>query len=190
MKTDMIKRKLDNLSDGIRQCPKCPLCKSRKNAVPGEGPIPAKIFFLGEAPGKEEDIQGRPFVGRSGKYFEILLNNMGLSRKEVYITSSVKCRPPKNRKPFPNELKICKENWLNNQIALLNPKLIVLLGKVSLKQLLDRDDNLMEIHGKILQMDNRKCFVTFHPAAAMRFIKMRKEMLKDFKKLKSLAKML
>lgn len=188
MKTEDVQKKLNKLNDGVRRCRKCPLCKSRENAVPGEGPVNAKIFFLGEAPGKEEDLCGRPFIGRSGKFFEDMLTSIGLLREDVFITSSVKCRPPKNRTPHKNELEICKKNWLNEQIFLLNPAIIVLLGKTALKQFLGREDSLMKLHGQIIQLDGTKCLVTFHPASAMRFPKIRKEMKLDFKKLKKLTR--
>jgi DNA polymerase len=178
---------LNELNEGIRICRKCPLHKSRTNAVPGEGPEKPLIFLLGEAPGKLEDELGRPFIGRSGKFLEHLLADIGISRNDVYITSSVKCRPPKNRKPMPNELEICKENWLDNQIKILNPKLIVLLGKTALKQLIGRNDNLLDCHGEIIDLQGRKYLITFHPASAMRFAKIEKPMKQDFKRLRLLA---
>lgn len=179
---------LDDLNDGIRICRKCPLHKKRINAVPGEGPENPAIFFLGEAPGKIEDKLGKPFVGKSGKYLDEMLTSIGLSRMDIYITSSVKCRPPENRKPLPNELKICKKNWLDKQLLILNPKLIVMLGKIALKQLTGRNDNLLQCHGEIFERQGRKYFITFHPASAMRFPKIEKPMKQDFMKLRLLLK--
>jgi len=181
---------LTTLDWRIRRCRKCPLCKSRFHAVPGEGPANARIFFLGEAPGKGEDLQGKPFVGRSGKFLNYLLEKSGFVRNEIYITSSVKCRPPKNRNPRPNELKICKQNWLNKQIEIINPKIIVLLGKVALKQVLGASSKLDKFHGRLIRHNGLSCFPTYHPAAAMRFSKLKKNILKDLIKLKRLAKIL
>ena len=181
-------KELLKLASGIRKCRKYPLCKSRLNAVPGEGPLNSRLMIIGEAPGKEEDIQGRPFVGRSGKFLDINLKKTSLSRTDFYITSSVKCRPPNNRNPKRNELKICKQNWLNKQIACLNPKIIVLLGKVAIKQVLGSVLKLDNIHGRLITHDIRICYPTFHPAAAMRFPKLRNKIFKDFRNLKKLIK--
>ncbi|MEN6386856.1 MAG: uracil-DNA glycosylase [Phycisphaerales bacterium] len=179
---------LEKINKGIKQCTKCRLYKTRTNAVPGEGPENSVIFFLGESPGKTEDISGKPFTGRSGKYLDKLLSEIGISRSEIYITSSVKCRPPQNRKPLPDELEICKANWLVKQISILNPKLIVTLGKTALKQLTGREDNLLQCHGEISTEQGRKYLITFHPASAMRFAKIGNPMKQDFKKLQLFLK--
>ncbi|HAL45590.1 MAG: hypothetical protein A2Y12_13780 [Planctomycetes bacterium GWF2_42_9] len=181
---------LDKLNFGIKNCKKCPLCKSRLNAVPGEGAVNPKIFFLGEAPGINEDRTGKPFVGKSGKYLDELFADIGILRNEVYITSSVKCRPPKNRRPLPNELKICRLNWLDKQLMIINPKLIVMLGKVALLQLTNRTDNLTQVHGEIFTYHSSQCLITFHPASAMRFPKIDILMKQDFQKLKLLLEKL
>lgn len=186
MKKAVIEKAINVLDDGIRQCVKCRLYQSRKNAVPGEGPAPCDLFFLGEAPGSMEDKLGKPFTGVSGKYLERMLAEIGMKREQFYITSSVKCRPPKNRPPEDDELEICKKNWLNKQISLIEPKLIVLLGKTAMKQMLDYKENLLNFHGRIIVHQSIKCLITFHPAAAMRFPKIRKEMEKDFQKLKKI----
>src|SRR3989344_7674711 len=107
-----------SLAEEIRRCTACPLYKNATLAVPGDGPKNAKIMLIGEAPGEEEDRQGLPFVGKSGKYLTTLLESIGVQREDVFITSSVKCRPPKNRVPVSHELKTCKENWLSKQITL------------------------------------------------------------------------
>jgi len=133
-----------SLAEEIRKCTACPLWKSRTLAVPGEGIFnkqisdkQIKLFFIGEAPGEEENRQGLPFIGRSGKFLDEMLKIAGVERKDVFITGAVKCHPPKNRNPTAKELKICKELWLDNQINIIQPKLIVILGKVALKSLLD-----------------------------------------------------
>jgi len=143
-------------------------------------------MLVGEAPGKQEDLQGLPFVGPSGKFLDSLLKSVKLSRKDIYITSSVKCRPPKNRTPRPDELRICKTNWLDRQISLIAPKIIVLLGKTAVKQVLSLDANLNRLHGQLISKDHLHCFITFHPAAAMRFPQIGAKTQKDFRKLKQL----
>lgn len=176
---------LNKLNKVIQSCKKCNLWKTRVNAVPGEGSPDAKIFFLGQAPGRNEDLQGRPFVGLAGKFLNKLLDSIDLKREEVFITGAVKCFPPKNRKPAPAEVKACKP-YLLKQIEITNPKLIVLLGDTALETLL-RKGKVSELHGKIAKKD-RTYFITFHPAAAMRFPKIRNKMIEDFEKLKDLCK--
>ena len=178
---------LNRLHDGIRRCRRCILHRSREHAVPGEGPIWAKILLVGEAPGREEDRQGRPFVGRSGRFLDSLLEEAGVSRRKIYITSSVKCRPPRNRAPRADELKICKANWLDRQIRLIRPKIIVLLGKTSVRQVLGLKGNLSRLHGRVFGQNGIRCLVTFHPAAGMRFPRIKGKMKHDFKKLNILT---
>ena len=163
------------MNKGIRRCRKCPLHRNRAHAVPGEGPVRADVFFLGEAPGKEEDKKGLPFVGRSGKFLERLLDEIGMSRREAYITSSVKCRPPNNRTPLANELEICKNAWLDRQISLIAPKIVVTLGKAASYQVSGTKQNLDSIHGRTIRRNGRIYFATYHPAAAMRFPQIRKK---------------
>ncbi len=186
MKQDTAQEEMNLIRGGIRRCRRCNLHRSRKHAVPGEGPIWARIIFVGEAPGREEDLQGRPFVGRSGKFLDGLLKDAGLSRQHIYITSAVKCRPPRNRAPRVDELRICKANWLDKQIRLINPKIIVLLGKTSLRQVLGKKGNLSRLHGEVFSQNGMCCLVTFHPAAGMRFSQIKRKMKYDFKKLKTL----
>ncbi|MFW6102999.1 MAG: uracil-DNA glycosylase, partial [Chloroflexota bacterium] len=140
----MIEDSLTSLHRSIQKCRKCRLSETRTNAVPGEGPPNARIMFVGEAPGEEEDKDGRPFRGRSGHFLDELLSTVGMTRDEIYITSSVKCRPPGNRDPRPDELKACRETWLEQQIEILDPELIVLLGKTALYQVLGETGPLRE----------------------------------------------
>jgi len=177
---------MSQLAAGIRVCVKCPLHKSRTHAVPGEGPIPADIFILGEAPGGKEDRLGRPFVGPSGMILVRLLETAGLSREDVYITSCVKCRPPNNRTPHTNELDTCQAAWLNEQIDLVDPKIIVLLGKVAMRQLLKDERSLRQIHGEVIQRDSRRYLLTYHPAVAFRVPETRESMEEDMARLKLL----
>ncbi len=150
-------------------------------AVPGEGPISSKIMFVGEAPGREEDLSGRPFVGRSGKFLTKLVEAAGLKRDKCFITSVIKHRPPKNRKPKRNELEACKI-WWQKQIEILNPRLIVLLGRTASDTVLGKDFWINR--ARIFKKDKRSFFITYHPAAGIRFVKMEKILEKDFKKLK------
>jgi len=182
----MAGNELKSLEEGIKICRKCPLHRSRTNAVPGQGAANARIFLLGEAPGKMEDAEGMPFIGKSGRYLDAMLENIGLSRDEVYITSSVKCRPPKNRKPVPNELAICKASWLDKQLAIIKPKLVILLGRTALYQMTGRVNSLLNCHGEIFCEREIDCFITFHPASAMRFGRIAKAMQEDLAKLKTI----
>ncbi len=179
-------RQMHELDEGIRVCVRCPLHKSRAHAVPGEGPVGAGVFFIGEAPGGKEDQLGRPFVGPSGMLLNRLLETAGLSRPEVYITSCVKCRPPSNRTPHTDELTICQATWLNRQIDLVDPQVIVLLGRVALQQVLKDQRSLRQIHGEVVARDGRQYFLTYHPAVAFRVPETRDSMEEDMTLLKQL----
>ncbi len=154
--------------------------------VPGEGSLDAKIMFVGQAPGQNEDIQKRPFVGRSGQLLDKLINGIGLNREDVYITSVVQFFPPKNRAPTPKEIELCKP-LLYRQIHIITPKVIVMLGKTSCAALLE-DTPIGKNHGKVIEKDGIKYFLTFHPAAALRFPGLQKVMRQDFHKLREIAK--
>ena len=179
-------KRMHQLDEGIRVCVKCPLHKSRTIAVPGEGPVPADVFILGEAPGGKEDRQGRPFVGPSGMLLERLLEVAGLTRNDVFITSCVKCRPPGNRTPHTLELDTCQENWLDRQISLVDPKLVVLLGKVATHQLLGEEASLRNLHGQTVEHDGRLYLMTYHPAAAFRVPETKDSMKQDMLALRRL----
>jgi DNA polymerase len=176
----------------IRACTLCRLHISRKNAVPGEGPLNARIIFCGEAPGYNESVQGRPFVGRAGKFLNELLQSVGISREEVYITNVVKCRPPENRAPLDDEIQTCVPNYLAKQIQMLKPTLVVLLGRTAAKALLGEDVVMGEQHGKL-----RDCtvagvkftiFLTYHPAAALYGEEARQRLQEDFRMLAGLIR--
>lgn len=175
---------LFSLAEQIRRCTACPLWKKRTLAVPGAGPKDAQLMFVGEAPGVEEDRQGLPFVGRSGKFLTEMVHKIGIDRKNVFITGSVKCHPPENRVPTQTELSTCKDLWLDKQVALLKPKLIVLLGSVAIRSSLGEKKDLAKVHGLVVQQNGSTYFLTYHPSAAMRFPKVRQLMEKDFEKLK------
>lgn len=171
----------------IKRCKKCELWRGRRNAVPGEGHVGAKIFFVGEGPGLEEDMQGRPFVGDAGKFLNELLAKAGLERKEVFIGNVVKCRPPGNRTPKKKEIEACKP-YLLRQIEIIKPKLIVLLGNTALKTLLDKKLTVSRTHEKLLEKNSQKFFVMHHPAAVLYNPKLKEVMIKDAGKLRRILK--
>lgn len=178
---------LTKLAEEIKKCQKCPLHLSRKNAVPGEGPCNAEIMFVGEAPGSKEDEIGRPFVGAAGKLLTQLLELIGLKRPDVYITNVVKCRPPNNRDPTPEEIEACSP-YLIRQIKIIKPKIIVALGRHSARFLFSRAglkwSNMRAMHGKVFsaRIDGVevKIMATYHPAAALYSPKLRPELENDF----------
>jgi len=187
-KEDIMDKELElqKISDEISKCKEC-----KKNKfglpVPGEGNSNAKIMFVGEAAGPSEAKQGRPFVGRSGKFLTKMLESIHVNRKNVYITSPVKYCPGK-RAPTPEEYRHGKIHLLK-QIEIIKPKLIVLLGNVALKTLLDENLTISKVHGRLIEK-NTMYFPTFHPSAAMRFTRVRDKMKIDFKKLGNLIKSL
>ncbi|MEM2909211.1 MAG: uracil-DNA glycosylase [Candidatus Bilamarchaeaceae archaeon] len=180
----MRQNSLTKISRQIVKCRKCRLWKTRKRAVPGEGSPHARIMLVGQAPGKTEDATGRPFVGRAGKLLTELLESAGIRRKDVFITSVIKCFPPGNRAPKKDEIAACKPH-LEKQIALIKPKIIVLLGNIAIKTVLGDVGKLDKIHGKPIRKESVICIPNYHPAAAMRFPKIKRKMMVDFKILSS-----
>ncbi len=176
--------KLEKVNQEIRNCKKCPLGEARKNAVPGEGPIGAEIMIIGQAPGVEEDKAGRPFVGRAGKFLNYLLKLVKIKRERVFITSPIKCFPPQNRKPKKEEIKACLP-YLKKQIEIINPQKFILLGEVAFSVFF-LNKKLSDSRGKWIKKGGKEYFPTYHPAAGMRFPKIRKALEKDFKKIKNL----
>jgi uracil-DNA glycosylase family 4 len=156
---------LEKIAANVRGCPLCKLSRSRKNAVPGEGQLSAKIMFIGEAPGRSEDEKGRPFVGAAGRILDELLKKAGIERSEVFITNIVKCRPPNNRVPKEDELTACRP-YLDRQIALIKPKVICILGRTAYSALLG-GSSITANRGKIVERAGQKYFLTFHPAAVI-----------------------
>jgi uracil-DNA glycosylase len=155
--------RLDELAAQIRVCTRCPLHESRTLAVPGDGKYTAKVMIIGEAPGKEEDESGHPFVGSAGRFLNHVLEGTGLERSDFFITNTVKCRPPKNRVPRKIEVGTCTANYLSEQIELLNPKLVMLLGATAAKTLLGVK-SIGEVRGRVVERDGRKFLVGYHPA--------------------------
>ena len=176
-------QELNALHETIRGCKLCPLHTTRLNAVPGEGSYNAKLFFIGEAPGAREDQSGRPFVGRSGDLLTIMIESIGLTRDEVFITSVLKSRPPNNRTPAPSEIETCRP-YVERQIELICPQVVVLLGGVAIASMVG-PWSVSESHGKFFEAKGRIYFMTYHPAAALRFPKIKVLMAEDFKILSS-----
>ena len=175
-------QRLQEIRQEISTCQLCQLAKGRLNAVPGEGPSKVDIMFIGEAPGFHENRQGKPFVGQAGQFLDELLQAAGLNRDQVYITNVVKCRPPNNRDPLPEELKAC-QRYLDEQIALLDPQVIVTLGRISMAKFIT-GGRISAIHGRTHNVGNRKVVTMYHPAAALHQPALRPVLLEDFSRLK------
>ncbi|MDP3975366.1 MAG: uracil-DNA glycosylase [bacterium] len=173
---------LQIIADEIAACTKCELCKGRTNTVPGEGSVQAKILFIGEGPGAQEDKQGRPFVGRSGKLLREMIREVGWKEEDVFIANVVKCRPPGNRDPKPEEIATC-QSYLNRQIALIDPKIIVTLGRHAMGRELP-EMKISQVHGKVFRRKNGRYFVPlYHPAVALYSPAQKVTLMKDMKKL-------
>jgi len=156
---------LEKIANEIIGCPLCKLSRSRKNAVPGEGQVSARIIFVGEAPGKSEDEKGKPFVGAAGRILTIAMEKAGIKRSEVFITNAVKCRPPDNRVPEADELASCRP-YLERQIFRISPKVICILGSTAYSSILG-GKSITADRGKIIKRNGQKYFLTVHPAAAI-----------------------
>lgn len=172
---------LKEISNQVVVCQKCSLKNGRKHAVPGDGPATAKIMFIGEGPGFHENEQGLPFVGAAGKFLDELLIKGGLSRKEVFITNVVKCRPPGNRDPLPEELAACSD-YLDRQTTAINPLVIVTLGRFSMARYIP-NVKISMIHGKSTWVDGRLIIPMYHPAAALHQPALKTDLEKDFSQL-------
>ncbi len=175
-------QKIEQLARLIQRCKRCPLYKTATHAVPGEGNPDANIMFVGEAPGRNEDETGKPFVGRAGKLLTTLLKEIGIKREDVFITSVVKHRPPKNRPPKPMEVKICKD-WLDQQLAIIKPKLIVPLGRFGMEYFLP-GETITSAHGKVFTQPEWLVFPVYHPAYGLRSTRALAAIRGDFQKLK------
>lgn len=171
---------LDNLATKIQACRDCSLYQGTTQAVPGEGDPDAKIFFIGEGPGFYEDKSGRPFVGPAGQLLERALNKVGLRREEVFIGNVVKHRPPENRDPSPNEIAACN-GWLEQQLALIRPSVIVTLGRFSMAKFLP-GVKISQVHGQAKRIKEYIVLPMYHPAAALRGNDIMNEFLADFEK--------
>lgn len=173
--------RLSEVAAEVRVCPKCELCRTRTHAVPGEGPADARIMLVGEGPGWHEDQQGRPFVGNAGKFLNELLGQAGVRREQVFITNVVKCRPPGNRDPMPDEIAACAE-YLERQIAAIDPDVIVTLGRFSMARWFP-GERISRIHGQPKRDGRRLVVPMYHPAAALHQASLRGAIEEDFAKL-------
>lgn len=167
----MPENNLDSIAKEIERCTKCELHKTRNNSVAGDGCKTADILFIGEAPGRNEDLQGKPFVGRAGKILDKLLENIDLDRNQIFIGNILKCRPPNNRNPLQNEIGFCS-NFLDRQIDLIKPKIIVTLGSFSTNYIFEKfgiaEDKISKVHGKQFKTKDGKMTIipVYHPAVA------------------------
>jgi len=181
---------LEHIKNEISNCRKCSLWKTRTNTVPGNGNLDADILFIGEAPGRNEDLKGKPFVGKAGKVFDELLESINLSRDDVFIANILKCRPPNNRNPLEGEIKACT-SYLNRQIDVIKPKIIVPMGSFASNYILEKyglnKDKISKIHGTKFEINTLSGKVIiipiFHPAVVTYNINKIEDMKKDFKEI-------
>ena len=173
----------DELKTQCENCQKCPLHQTKTNTVFGTGNQNAKLMFIGEAPGEQEDLSGIPFVGRAGKLFDQYLEAVGISRDEVYIANMLKCRPPKNRDPLNIEQEAC-HHWLQEQIRLINPRIVVCLGRIAAQRFIKADFKITREHGQWFIKDGVMIMAMYHPAALLRDTSKRPETFEDLVKLR------
>ena len=171
----------EELEESIKGCNKCKLCKTRQNIVFGTGNKQAKLMFIGEGPGADEDRLGEPFVGRAGKLMNLAFETLGIDRNQVYIANVVKCRPPGNRNPEEDEAVACLD-YLRNQVILVQPEIIVLLGSVALKNILGKEYGITASRGKWVEKKGIKYMPTWHPAALLRDETKKIDFIKDLQK--------
>ena len=174
----------EELENSIKNCQKCKLCKTRQNIVFGTGDRKAKLMFIGEGPGADEDRVGEPCVGRAGKLMNLAFEMVGIKREEVYIANIVKCRPPQNRNPEEDESQACMD-YLRNQVILVKPEIIVLLGSVALKNILGKEYGITQARGKWIDKKGIHYMPTWHPAALLRDENKKVDFIKDLMTVKS-----
>lgn len=174
----------EELENSIIDCKKCRLCNNRRNIVFGQGNKQADIMFIGEGPGADEDIKGKPFVGKGGKLLDEAFKGLGINKDEVYIANIVKCRPPSNRTPEDDEAQVCL-NYLRNQVILIKPKIIVLLGDTVLKNILGKQYSISNIRGKWIEKKGIRYMPTWHPLELLRDENKKIEFWKDLKQIKA-----
>ncbi|MGI6275508.1 MAG: uracil-DNA glycosylase [Acutalibacteraceae bacterium] len=174
----------EELKENCLNCRRCGLCETRTNVVVGVGNPRSKVMFIGEGPGENEDLQGEPFVGRGGQLLDKMLAAVDLDRKtNVYIANIVKCRPPKNRDPLPEEQEACI-GWLRNQVALIRPKIIVCLGRIAAMRIIKPDMKITREHGQFFEKNGTLMMATLHPAALLRNPNQKPAAFEDFLKLR------
>ena len=175
---------LEALQSACHACTACPLAKTRTNVVFGVGPCPSPIVFVGEGPGQQEDLQGEPFVGPAGKLLDDMLEMIDLDRSRVYIANIVKCRPPHNRDPLPEERDACSQ-WLKKQIEIVDPLIIICLGRIAATSLIDEDFRITRQHGQWFDVGGRRCLAIYHPSALLRDVSKRPETFTDLREIRS-----
>jgi len=176
-----MKQNLENIKENVVECTKCELSKTRTNSVPGKGNFHSSVMFVGEAPGKNEDLHGEPFIGIAGKKLSAALEEARITRDDVYITNIVKCRPPKNRVPTTNERNTCQE-YLKQEISIIKPKIICILGNTAFNSLLGGSE-ITKFRGKLVRKNNQLYFLTVHPAATIYNQELIKVLNRDIRKL-------
>ena len=177
----------DALKNECAGCQSCELCRTRTNLVFGVGNEQAEVMFIGEGPGEQEDLQGEPFVGPAGKLLDDMLRMIDLDRSKVYIANMVKCRPPRNRDPQPEEQDACAP-WLRRQIALIDPKIVVCLGRIAATGMIDPEFRITRQHGQWFDRDGRRWMATFHPSALLRDPSKRPEAFMDLRNLRDMIR--
>ena len=177
---------IETIRQEVIECTKCDLCKTRTNSVPGKGNFNSDVIFVGEAPGRNEDLHGEPFVGIAGKKLSLALEGAGVSRDEVYITNTVKCRPPKNRVPSVTEKETCQE-YIQKEIEIIKPKIICVLGNTAFGSILGGSE-ITKFRGKVGRKDNQLYFITIHPAATIYNQGLIEVLKEDIKKLFTLIR--
>ena len=171
-------QEMDELEKSIIDCKKCKLCQRRQNIVFGEGNINTKVMFIGEGPGGDEDKEGKPFVGKAGQLMNKAFDVVGIKRENVYIANIVKCRPPQNRDPEPDEIEACI-NYLRNQVMIIKPQIIVLLGRISLQNIVGKEYKITASRGKWIEKKGILYMPTWHPAALLRDETKKIDFIKD-----------
>lgn len=174
---------LEEIEEQVKNCKKCKLCNNRKNTVFGTGNVNAKVMFIGEGPGADEDVMGLPFVGKAGKLMDQAFLGIGINREDVYIANIVKCRPPNNRNPEKEEAMACMD-YLRNQVIIIKPKIIVLLGNTALKNILGEEYGITKTRGKWIEKKGILYMPTFHPAALLRNENLKIDFWNDLKLIK------
>ncbi len=173
-------QQLENIRSELGECTRCKLHQHRRHIVFGTGNPAAQLVFVGEGPGGEEDVQGKPFVGRAGQLLTKIINSIDLTREEVYIANIIKCRPPNNRNPEPDEIKAC-EPFLIKQLDAIKPKIICALGTFAAQTLLETDERISRLRGKFIPYRNSRLIATFHPAFLLRNPQRKRDVWEDMK---------
>lgn len=181
------KTALDELKDAALECSQCELCQSRRSVVFGEGAVDAKLMFIGEAPGMQEDIQGRPFVGKAGALLTKIIESIGLKREDVYIANCLKCRPPQNRNPLPSEIIACRD-FFSGQIEIIGPRVVCCLGKFAAQTVLMSEEPISNLRGKFHEISGVKVMPTYHPAYLLRNPQDKRLVWEDMKKIRDVLK--